>query len=289
MKGDIAALQKLDLNDLPKYTDWPSRLLNAASEKLFAKSRSSIFREYETDKWATLYANIQEDCLDLDRIESLQFGGATEIACSVAANLYLSSPLEARVELASRIAETIYRGGSNGAPIVELGAGTGAVITRIAKDPRFSGRTFVAGDFSPSAVKIIEYLARKESVEIKAGVFDFNESVSTVSVPDGSIIFASFAIAYIQGIDCNFWRRLMAFRPCVIVLAEPIYQFYREDTLLGLLRKRYYEANDYSKLILPSVVEAQEQRVLKVVSIEENSFGINPLCPVSLLTLKPFE
>lgn len=79
----------------------------------------------------------------------------------------------------------------------------------------------------------------------------------------------------------------MRSKPRAILVAEPIYPFFREQTLLGLLRKRYYEANDYNRDILQSIEEAQQQGILSIGSIEENVIGINPLCPVSMITIMP--
>lgn len=279
-------MRPLPLDELPRYTPWAERLLNAPLRTLFEKTRSSIYREYEHDKWAALWADIQARQLSLDEIELSQFDGKEEIAISMDSQLYVANPVEARKALATAIADEISQHYDPGSTIAELGAGTGAIIVRIAKDSRFAGCEFAAGDFSPSSIKVIDYLAQIEGVPIRTGLFDFHSDAIELSLPAGCTLLFSFAIAYIQGTDKTFWTRLAAIHPKAVVIAEPIYQFYRENSLLGLMRRRYYEANDYSRSILPSIEEAEREGLLAITGIEENVIGINPLCPISLISLR---
>jgi len=279
--------QKLELNDLPKYTGWPKRLMEASATTLYIKTTKEVYREYEGDKWSALFAQIQQQNLGVDEIEVMQFSSPQNIACSLGDEIYVAPPLATRVVLASIIADKIESVRHKGDPIVELGAGTGAVIIRLTKDQRFADATFHAGDFSPSSIKIIQHLAKAEGVTIDTGIYDFNATQSELIIPPSSVIFISFAMAYMQKTDVVFWERLMQFKPRAILVAEPIYPYFREQTLLGLLRKRYYEANDYNREILSSIQEAQQQGILKIDHVEENVMGINPLCPVSMITIMP--
>jgi hypothetical protein len=279
-------MRPLSLDELPTYTPWVERLLNAGAGTLFEKTKSSIYREYETDKWAALWADIQRRRLSLDEIESSQFDGKEEIAISMRSGLFATAPIEARKALASLVADKVSVFHERGSTIAELGAGTGAIIARIAKDPRFAGGKFAAGDFSPSSIKMIDYVAQAEGVSIRTGLFDFHSETSELSLPAGCTLVFSFAISFIQGLNGKFWTRLAAMHPGAVVIAEPIYQFYGANSLLGLLRRRYYEANDYNREILPSIEVAERNGFLAVTGIEENVIGINPLCPVSLISLR---
>jgi predicted nicotinamide N-methyase len=279
-------MRPLSLDDLPKYTHWVERLLNAPTETLFEKTKSSIYREYETDKWAALWADVQRRRLSLDQIETLQFDGKEEIAISMRSELYAAAPIEARKALATLVADKVSEFHEPGLTVAELGAGTGAIIARIAKDRRFAGSEFAAADFSPSSIKLIDYVARAEGVSIRTGLFDFHSETNDFKLPADCTLVFSFTIAYIQGLDEKFWTRLAAMHPGRIVIAEPIYQYYGANSLLGLMRRRYYEANDYNREILPSIEEAERKGFIAVTGIEENVIGINPLCPVSLISLR---
>src|SRR5450631_1882910 len=279
-------MRPLSLDDLPKYTHWPERLLNAPIETLFEKTKSSIYREYETDKWAALWADIRLRRLSLDEIETLQFDGKEEIAMSIRSELYAAAPIEARKVLATLVADKVSVFHEPSSTVAELGAGTGAIIARIAKDRRFAGSKFAAADFSPSSIKVIDYVARAEGVSIRTGLFDFHSETNEFKLPAGCTLVFSFTIAYIQRLDQNFWTRLAAIDPGAMVIAEPIYQYYGGNSLLGLMRRRYYEANDYSREILPSIEEAERNGLIAINGVEENVIGVNPLCPVSLISLR---
>jgi len=279
-------VRPLSLNDLPIYTPWVERLLNARTNTLFEKTRSSIYREYETDKWAAIWSDIQSRRLSLDEIESLQFDGKEEIAISMRSELYLAAPIEARKVLAALVADKVSVFHEPGSTVAELGAGTGAIIARIAKDRRFVGSEFAAADFSHSSIKVIDYVARAEGVSIRTGLFDFHSETNEFRLSAGCTLVFSFTMAYIQGLDEKFWTRLAATNPGAMVIAEPIYQFYGGKSVLGLLRRRYYEANEYNKEILPSIEDAERNGFVAVTGVEENVIGINPLCPVSLISLR---
>lgn len=279
--------RKLTLDELPGYSAWPQRLLGSGSAPMYPKSSAAIYREYEMDKWAVLFSQLEKQHHGLDDIDLMQFASSQDIAFSLGEDIYLGPPLAARALVATLIADSISEVRNAGDPVVELGAGTGAIIARIAKDPRFSDATFHAGDFSPSSVKIMDYLARVESFPLKTGLFNFQQESAGLEIPEGSVIITSFAVAYFQGLDGSFWRRLAQLHPRAIVIAEPIYQHFGEGSLLGLLRKRYYEANDYSRDILPSIQAACETGALTIASVKERVLGVNPLCPVSIVTLLP--
>jgi hypothetical protein len=279
-------MRPLSLDDLPTYTQWVERLLNSPPGIMFEKTKSSIYREYETDKWATLWAYIQSRRPSLDEIETSQFDGRKEIAISMRSELYAAAPVEARKALARLVADKVFAFHKPGSTVAELGAGSGAIIARISKDSRFAGSAFAAADFSPSSIKVIDYVAQTEGVSIRTGLFDFHSEMNEFKLEAGCTLVFSFTLAYFQGLDEIFWNRLAALHPGAMVLAEPIYQFYGGNSLLGLLRRRYYEANDYNREILPSIEAAERRGHVAVTSVEESVFGINPLCPVSLISLR---
>ncbi|NEX59657.1 class I SAM-dependent methyltransferase [Noviherbaspirillum galbum] len=279
-----AGVQRLGLNELPRYSAWPQRLLEAEEAVRYFKSKDEIYREYEKEKWSSLLAAIETRDAGLDEIEGLQYPSAKPIAVSAGDGLFLAPPLVVRQALATLIGDRLAQECDGAAGIAELGAGTGGLVARMARDPRFGGMRFYAGDFSPSSVRIIDYLARRERLDIASGLFDFNDvSASPLAIPENAVLFSSFAIAYAQALDYRFWEALALRRPASMLLFEPIVEHYRPDSLLGLMRKRYYEFNDYSRRILGSLQEAEERGLLRIEAVEENLLGVNPLCPVSMI------
>lgn len=281
--------EKLNLDQLPKYSGWPKKLIDASEATKHIKNTKEIYREYETDKWASLFSLIEHQAMGVDEVDSMQFSGSQQIPFSIGDELFVAKPLVTRVALAAMIANKIHSVRSEDGAVVELGAGTGAIIARLAKDSRFRDAEFYAGDFSPSSIKIIDYLAKAEAVTINTGLFDFHAKASELNIPGNSIIFTSFAVAYIQGLDFQFWQRIVNYNPKAIIIVEPIYEHFTDQTVLGLLRKKYYECNDYNRNILSSIKDAERRNILTIDEVVENVIGINPLCPVSMISLRPIR
>lgn len=60
---------------------------------------------------------------------------------------------------------------------------------------------------------------------------------------------------------------------------EPVYELY-DKTLLGLMRRRYTQLNDYNRDLLP---ELQSRPHTRIRRIEPNVIGLNPLNPTSVI------
>ena len=278
--------KKIELNELVRYTQWPEKLLYFNGGTIFSKNKNEVYREYETDKYSTIYEKIKYGRFDLNKFDSIQYNVAKKIAFSLHEKLYEATIIEAmniRLSLISQKIQDVYRKGD---PIVELGSGSGQVIIRLAKDSRFNGSTFHAGDFSPSGLKIIDEISRTERVSITTGLYDFYSDESELSIPPGSIIFTAFSLGYYKDINIQFWIRMQALKPRAVIIVEPIYQFYKREKLFGLFCKRYIEANDYSQGILPSIESAEKKSIISIESIEKNVIGVNPICPLSIITLR---
>jgi hypothetical protein len=287
--NDVAppwALGRIELRDLPRYTPWIARLVDSSDGHHYKKTRDSVLREFESEKWSALYSRMAADGIGLDAVERLQFVETREIAISWGSGLYLADPLDVRKGLASAVADRVNKVHSSGSLVVELGAGTGAVIIRMAKEPRFAESRFLATDLCASSIRIIDHLAKSAGVVVETRIVDLADSAWNLPTIEGATVFLSFAGAYLPDLDADFWERLASLGPSKLVVAEPIYQFFHVDDMLGLLRKRYCEVNGYSQSILPSIEAARRGGILEITEIEENAIGVNPLCPVSFLALE---
>ena len=66
-------------------------------------------------------------------------------------------------------------------------------------------------------------------------------------------------------------------RITAVVNIEPMAPLY-DDSLLGLMRRRYLEVNDYNRDLLD---ELRRRTEVEIVQTRPNIFGQNPFCPVS--------
>jgi hypothetical protein len=60
---------------------------------------------------------------------------------------------------------------------------------------------------------------------------------------------------------------------------EPVYEMY-DDSLLGLMRRRYTQVNDYNQDLLSLL---QNRPDIRIVRLEPNVFGLNPFNPTTII------
>jgi hypothetical protein len=144
----------------------------------------------------------------------------------------------------------------------------------------------MAYELTKAGRAITEMVARREQVIIDVEYLDFDDGCLISKPPHDAVVFSSFAMVYCKNPE-KILKSLIARKPKEILLIEPIYQMFDENTLIGLISKRYFEVNDYSIELYPVIKKLESQRLLNCVSIKKNYFAHNPLCPVSVLRLRP--
>jgi hypothetical protein len=275
----------VDLNDLPEYSEWIPRLIEG-KEIILKKEINEIYREFEIEKWAQILRLLENEKITFDQIDIIEYSDKEKILISINDAFVLIEPLTARDYLAKIIAEKISKDHKNSLNIVELGAGKGSNIIRLARNKDLQNMNFYASDFSCSSVNIIKIITVKECLNIETFQYDFNNPLYSKLIPKNSIVFTSFSLAYVKNLNNEFWNN---HKNNIIYLFEPIYQNYLDNKLINILRKKYFEINDYSKDILPSLDNARRSGILKYEIIETNILGLNPLCPISIIRIEYIE
>jgi hypothetical protein len=278
----MSELKPVDLNDLPKYSMWVKRLFDR-NQKKYTKNLKEIYREYENDKYSEILSKAREHVLSLDQLDSMQYQNIDEIIISIKDRLYLTSPLNARLILISIIIRYLQKGVQYEQNIVELGAGIGSNILRIASHPSFINQFFSAGDFSKSSLDIMEILSKQESLELSLFNFNFDNEEDYFAIPINSLVFTSFSLAYAQNLSGDTWKYFFKAKIKKLFLFEPIYQHYKKEDMISVLREAYFNFNDYSTNIIPSLEIAKQRKILSYKVLEYNSIGLNPLCPISII------
>lgn len=278
--------KRISVDQLPSFTNWPQILIESKEDVLFFKTKNSILREYEYDKWGMIYKEIKNKNVSIDNVDEMQFKDPRKhIPCSVGTDLFVAPPLSVKLLLVDIINNAISEVMSEGDPIVELGVGAGSIILRLAMMDKYKKSNFYATDFSNSSLKIVGHLADLSNIKINLQLLDFNSEIFDISIPKKSIIYISFALCLIENLSPDFWRKIAALQPKAIILAEPIFEFYEDDTILTLLRRRYYSANQYGNKVYSSIIKSSTEKVFAIKKITKNVIGINPLVPVSLIEL----
>lgn len=277
------------IDDLPRFSPWPARLLGLEPWQQRYKTAQEVTREFEHEKWGALLKKHQEadHVVSVDEVDGWFFKDSAAGLHSIDGHLELITAKEAHERYLDLIEEMLKKHLPASA-LVELGCGYGSIILGLAKRTPFRDMRFIAGEFTASGLALVKRLAAAQGVTITTGHWDFTLDENTaLNIPEGSIIFTSFATPYIPTLSANFVSALSTRRPKAIIHIEPCYEHCDGNTLIGLMRRRYIEVNDYNTNLITLL--HSEQELGRIVILEEVPavFGSNPLLAASVLVWRP--
>jgi SAM-dependent methyltransferase len=264
-------MKPVNLNDyLNKNNPWSERLLGLTE---FQKKRDvdQIEREYNQDKYARLAA-IHLDSMEAYRnLELEQAGLPVETArpvISIGDELFEVTVPEARKMYYDLIRSNVNKYKSD--RICELGCGYGYNLTL------FDGEVY-GGEYSSNAVSI----AKRLQLDVRNFNY-YNESDYTFIRPS-TTIFTSHSIEQIPDASIiienlrkvrNNIRFVIHIEPTV--LAE-------RSTLLGMMRNRYMELNDYNFNLRDILRQSAD---IEILEFSSDVFGVVPLNSSNVLVWK---
>jgi hypothetical protein len=167
--------------------------------------------------------------------------------------------------------------------LVELGAGFGSKILRLARCKEFSGIPLIAGEYTENGQSIIKLIANATGVPIRVGYCDLRHlEFGDLQLPQNSVIFTSYSVHYVPNLSDNFVSALLALKPKAIINFEPVYEYYSTKSIYGLMCRRYTELNDYTRN-LGTLIEVASNRGEIIANITKNTLGSNPFLPISAI------
>ena len=141
----------------------------------------------------------------------------------------------------------------------------------------------MAFEYTQNGRDLISVLAKALGRETIIGHCDFRTmQVGDATIPENAIIFTSYAVHYVPQLDSGFLDFLAAFKPRAVVHFEPCYEYFSEDSLHGLMCRRYVELNDYNRN-LATLIEARKRGGNASIRVRENVLGSNPFLPTSVI------
>lgn len=274
------------LNDLPRYSPWPERLLGPDAWKQVTRDREKVAAEYDRDKYARCLAffDSTHPSPSIEDVRGAEFKDDKEnpTCASMGDELFLIPFMEAYDLYYALIADRVLPLVEEGTTVVELGCGYGynlAMLQKRAKVPA----VFRGGEYSHNAVALAGKLFAGREKEIGVEHFDFYDtSYPILDAAQGPIVlFTAGAIEQIPDIS-NFFSVLPRYKDKIraVIHCEPAYELQGDD-LLGLLRKKYLAVNDYNRNLL-SQFESRADSI-EVARQERNVFGFNALNPASAI------
>ncbi|MGF1500148.1 MAG: hypothetical protein ACFB8W_25460 [Elainellaceae cyanobacterium] len=263
-------LKPLDWNQyLSADHPWTKRLLGLEP---FHKVRdlAQIEREYDQDKYGSLAA-VQLESADLYKQKEYGLVGLTyesEMVLSFGEAIFATQVSFARAAYYAAVHSAIAK--YYPTKICELGCGYGANFSSLgAIAPQVYG-----GEFSKNAVQIAARLG------LNVQPFNFYDVDSYRLIEDRSLIFTSHSVEQLP--DAQFFLdNLSQHRDKIdgVVNFEPT--FLKERTsLVGVLRNRYIEVNDYNRNLVKLLKSRSDIEILRFAP---DVIGLNPLNPACVI------
>lgn len=276
-------MKKVDINTLPHWSPWPQRLLGQSPWKVPKRGIEKVNEEYDQDKYAKclkFYTDAGGD-ITPDAVRQFQMDqdlGET-ICVSIEDDLCLMTFGEARSKFYRLITETMRSKINTSSTVIELGCGFGYNLWQLSW--HFKDKICLGGEYSNNAVRLATGLF-KQIPMINVVPFNFYEKTYEIlnDVQGPVTVFTAFAIEQIPSAE-SFFEALWHYRDKIssVFHFEPVYELFGEETLLGLMRRRYVEANDYNRDLLTQLQQRSDK--IRILCTEANVLGVNPLNPIS--------
>lgn len=293
MKGsDKIKLRKtkiFTLNELPYFSPWPARLLGTEPYSMKYKTPEEVTREYEHEKWGPLLRKVHSygKNISVEMTDEIALRDLPETLCSIGEKLHLFSPLDFNHRYVDFIERTLKKLLPASA-LVELGCGYGNIILKLAKRKIFSSMQIMAAEYTSSGMKLTRELAERQGLDMEVENCNFaSPEVAKLPIPPNAIIFTSNATLYVPKLKTSFVSALSSFKPKAVVHFEPCFEHCDNRSLLGLMRRRYIEVNDYNRNLVTLLHKQQGKRRI-IIHLEQPAvLGLNPLLAASVLIWSP--
>jgi len=282
---------RYSLNDLPRFSPWPARLLGLEPWEPKRKTPQEVTREYEHEKWGPLLEKVRAAGREvlIDEVDEWMLSPLPPALCWLSDRLELMPPMEAHhihLNLVAELVESYLPA----AALVELGAGYGTVILSLAKRKSGIGLPLMAGEYTASGVELIRELSKAQGLAMQTAPCDFfSPQITDLDIPPEAIIFTSFAVCCVSQLSSDFVKAILRLQPKVVMHLEPCYEHCDNTTLLGLMRRRYIDVNDYNTNLVTLLYEHQKQGSLRILVEKPLVFGVNPLLTASVIVWSPTD
>lgn len=273
---------EIDLNNLPQWSSWPPRLLGLTQWNAPVRTLEKVDQEYDKDKYAKCLAYYFDTGRKAtpEEVKQFEFGFNGTVCVSLGNSLVLMSLDEARLRLYSLLATTMRHEIEQSVAVIELGCGYGYNLWILMQ--QFGGKEFRGGEYSLNAVQLASHLFAMYS-GIRISQFNFYDRSCEIleNIQEPVTIFTVHAIEQLRD-TAFFFDTLWQYRRKVkaVFHFEPLHDNH-DETLLGLMRKRYSEINDYNCDLLSQLKQRSE--MVRLIHIEADVLGLNPLNPTSVI------
>jgi hypothetical protein len=280
----------IGIDELPAYSSWMPYLLGLKTLSLILdKTAESMLREYGQDKWGVLLEKLKAagsvTVADADR---LSVGENKTAAFYADGELYVADTQTIQSAYFELIRTELQPSLEQFGHLVELGAGYGALLFKLAALPGLEKVGYTAGEYTDTGVACIDLLAAGRSLKLETGYCDLSDlDLKTFAIPEQAVFMTCWTMAYLKGFSRVTLDEIICHKPAVVIHIEPIYEHWSDDSLLQMLWKRYFQLNDYNQSMLTVLKGYEADGLIEILEERRNLFGNNPLAPVSIVKWKP--
>jgi hypothetical protein len=289
MEGEDLLGRPAGLDELPRYSKWPARLLGLEPFGRKTKNEAELNREYEVEQWKPLLKSAKESPtpMTVTDVDRMMFGQSKDVFCRIQDEFRVMSGTDCYGLYHELIADTL-ESLLPCSSLVEIGAGYGSIILNLAKRHRFLDLPIHAYEWTPSGRELTKELAKNDGLSPEIGFCDLNsKEVLDPPPPEGSIIFTSSVFPCIPELKKESILSLASTRPKAVVHFEPIYEEYEESSLWESMVLSYLHINDYNRNALSVLESLEGDKIIEITQRKRACWGYNALLPHSVLIWKP--
>lgn len=277
-------MKPFELNDLPQYSSWVSELLNDKSNKRL-KDQQQIIREFGLEKWGSLLGKWEASPCGVDTVRGWGVSPESVNAGLVDGRLMLMTAAESHEYYVGLIEHALRENSSQ--HLVEIGCGYGSVLFELIKRGNANYQSVMGLEYTEQGVELAQNLASWHKYDVTIGQGDFNATnISNLKIMPDSDVFTSYAFHYVRD-SAQALSNIIKLNPRRVLHFEPIFQHYKEQTILGLLQRRYLEINDYNSSLRQELSRLVKEGTIELIREDPMVFGGNCLLPASLLIWRP--
>jgi hypothetical protein len=279
----------VELNDLPKYSPWPARLLGLTEWTPRKRNGQLISTEYG-EKWGTLLQEYENNKFAHLREATQYLFSAhfpSDFLFHVGERIYYSENNDSFWNFFyGRIGQVLTEYMSRDDTLVELGCGWGrnlfyALQSRLCRDA-------IGGEYTEEGLTLGGLVGEEFKLPIEFLHFDYyNPDREFLKKLKGTVVFTHNSIEQIRYMPEQTISSLIESEPKAVIHFEPVYEYRDEDTLLHYLWKRYTEVNDYNRNLLTVLKKFEKERRLKIGIEKIHALGLNAFNPGSFITWEP--
>jgi hypothetical protein len=270
-------LKEIPLNELPKWSSWSAKLIGTEDFAAVTRDLDKIRAEYSEDKWQNLATQFEKSGGKLNahdlRVIFYDTNSDKRRAAIINGKLVDANNADVMAWYDEALTSAMAPAVKSAKTIVELGCAWGHMLWLMRST--FPSLQYRGGDYADSAIALAAKLYNA-TPEISVEKFNFYAlNYELLEKAEGPIVvFTSQALEQVPT-SAGVVESLSKYKHKIarVFHIEPAYALYDDGTLLGQLRRRYIEVNDYNRDLIPTLKSRSDVEILRM---EPHIVGWNP-------------